>query len=156
MSEKNVFEDYKSSFEKQNKILKISMITIVALLTTCLFMINTNKTLFLRYNSEYLSKELPISDICYYSIKTIADKKLSTSFITKNIRDYFKENKRVAINATKIFNPIILSENKCKVIINDQDKLRAFVLNLEKNTSNPFLFKTIDVTEVAVDEKEVK
>ena len=97
-----------------------------------------------------------MKDVCFFSIKTIADKKLSTSFITTQIRDYFKANKRVIINASKIFDPIVLSENKCKVIIRENDKLRAFVLSLEKNSANPFYYKTIDINEVVVDEKEIK
>jgi hypothetical protein len=156
MNKQNVFDEFKASFEKQNLILKISMLLIVGLLTACLFMINANKTLFLKINSEYLTKEMPMKDICFFSIKTIVDKKLSTSFITGQIKEYFKENRRVAINASKIYDPIVLSENKCKVIINDHDKLKAFVLTLEKNASNPFLFKTVDINEVVIDEKEVK
>jgi hypothetical protein len=156
MNTQNVFEDFKASFEKQNLLLKFSMLIIVGLLTACLFMINANKTLFLKVNSEYLTKEMPMKDICFFSIKTIVDKKLSTSFITSHIKEYFKENRRVAINATKIYDPIILSANKCKVIINDHDKLKAFVLTMEKNDANPFLFKTIDINEVVIDEKEVK
>ena len=156
MNEQNVFEDFKSSFEKQNKFLKISMALVIAILSGCLFMINANKTLFLKLNSEYLTKEIPMKDVCFYSMKTISDKKLSTSFITSQIRDYFKENHRSLINATKIYDPIIINDNKCKVIISEHDKLRAFILSLEKNTSNPFLFKTIDITEVVADEKEAK
>ena len=156
MKTQNVFEDFKASFEKQNFILKVSVLVIVGLLTACLFMINANKTLFLKVNSEYLTKEMPMKDICFFSIRTIVDKKLSTSFITSQIKDYFKENRRVSINASKIYDPIILSENKCKVIINDHDKLKAFVLTMEKNMSNPFLYKTVDINEVVIDEKEVK
>lgn len=156
MDSKNVFEDFKASFEKQNKILKISMLIIVGLLTACLFLINANRTMFFKANSEYLSRDLPMKDVCFYSVKTIADKKLSTSFITSQIRDYFKENKRATINAIKIYEPIILSENKCKVVLTEHEKLRAFVLTLEKNNSNPFIFKTIDINEVVVNEKEVR
>jgi len=156
MKTQNVFEDFKASFEKQNFILKISILVIVGLLSACLFMINANKTMFLKLNSEYLTKEMPMKDICYFSIKTIVDKKLSTSFISSQIKDYFKENRKVAINASKIYDPIVLSENKCKVIINEQDKLKAFILTMEKNVSNPFLFKTVDINEVVISEKEVK
>lgn len=156
MKTQNVFEDFKASFEKQNFILKISILVIVGLLSACLFMINANKTMFLKLNSEYLTKEMPMKDICYFSIKTIVDKKLSTSFISSQIKDYFKENRKVAINASKIYDPIVLSENKCKVIVNDQDKLKAFILTMEKNVSNPFLFKTVDINEVVINEKEVK
>lgn len=156
MKTQNVFEDFKASFEKQNKILKISMLITVGLLIACLFLINANKTLFLKTNSEYLTKELPMKDVCYFSIKTIVEKKLSTSFISNPVKAYFKENKKASINATKIYEPIVIGDNKCKVIINDHDKLRAFILSLEKSNSNPFIFKTIDVNEVVVDEKEVK
>lgn len=156
MKTQNVFEDFKASFEKQNFILKFSILVIVGLLSACLFMINANKTMFLKLNSEYLTKEMPMKDICYFSIKTIVDKKLSTSFISSQIKDYFKENRKVAINASKIYDPIVLSENKCKVIVNDQDKLKAFILTMEKNVSNPFLFKTVDINEVVINEKEVK
>ena len=156
MKTQNVFEDFKASFEKQNFILKFSILVIVGLLSACLFMINANKTMFLKLNSEYLTKEMPMKDICYFSIKTIVDKKLSTSFISSQIKDYFKENRKVAINASKIYDPIVLSVNKCKVIINDQDKLKAFILTMEKNVSNPFLFKTVDINEVVINEKEVK
>lgn len=156
MKTQNVFEDFKATFEKQNFILKISILVIVGLLSACLFMINANKTMFLKLNSEYLTKEMPMKDICYFSIKTIVDKKLSTSFISSQIKDYFKENRKVAIDASKIYDPIVLSVNKCKVIINDQDKLKAFILTMEKNVSNPFLFKTVDINEVVINEKEVK
>jgi hypothetical protein len=156
MKTQTVFEDFKASFEKQNFILKISILVIVGLLSACLFMINANKTMFLKLNSEYLTKEMSMKDICYFSIITIVDKKLSTSFISSQIKDYFKENRKVAINASKIYDPIVLSENKCKVIINDQDKLKAFILTMEKNVSNPFLFKTVDINEVVINEKEVK
>ncbi len=156
MKTQNVFEDFKATFEKQNFILKISILVIVGLLSACLFMINANKTMFLKLNSEYLTKEMPMKDICYFSIKTIVDKKLSTSFISSQIKDYFKENRKVAINASKIYDPIVLSENKCKVFVNDQDKLKAFILTMEKNVSNPFLFKTVDINEVVINEKEVK
>lgn len=156
MKEQNVFENFEAAFQKQNRTLKISLVVIVLFLTTCLFGINTNRILFMRANADYLSRELPMKDVCWFSIKTIAERKLSTSFISKQVQQFFLDNKRYTINAEKIFDPFILSENKCKVVTSDKSKLRAFVLTMEKNTSNPYIYKTVDINEVVVDEKEIK
>lgn len=157
MSEKIVFEDFKSSFEKQNKILKISLLVSTGLLLVILFFTLMNRVYFLKSNAGMLSKTMPTEEVCFNGATSISKTgDLNSSFLNKNIIDYFKANPKDRFTIEKAFTPILLSENKCKVVVVDNGKLRAFVLTLDLNKSYPFGSKIADLNEVTVEESEVK
>ncbi len=151
---KSVFVSYKESFEFQNKLLKISFLVIFSVLIATLFLINANRTRFFYLESNYLKKELPIKDVCYLTITTIADKSLNKFIISQKLVDYFSGSKKHIISPDKIFEPVLLNNNKCKVMVLEKGKIRSFILNYKPTPGVGYEYIIYDINETVTDPKE--
>lgn len=159
MSEKIVFDDFKSSFEKQNKILKITLVSTTLLLATILTLTLMNRVYFLKANMGMFTPSMPLEEVCYQATLSIAKGgKLNPHLLTPVVLNYFKNNPKDRFDIKKLYSPTLIDQSKCKVIFidNKDQSLKGFVLKIETNNSHAFGAKIKDLDEVSATESEVK
>ena len=159
MSEKLIFEDFKTSFEKQNRVLKISILTITLLLISILLLTLMNRVYFLKANMGMFSTVMPLEEICYQASLAIAKGgTLNPHLLSDDVVAYFKKNPKDRFDIKKLYSPILIDNENCKIIFTDNtsNELRGFVLRLDSNKKHTFGAKVHNLDEVSADKTEAK
>lgn len=159
MSEKIVFEDFKTSFEKQNKILKLSLISTSLLLIAILTLTLMNRVYFLKANMGMFSPSMPLEEICFQATLAMSKGgKMNPHLLTDDVIKYFTNNPKDKLNIKKLYSPTVLDQSRCKVIFTDAESgsLRGFILKIDNNKSHAFGAKVHNLDEVSADKSEVK
>jgi hypothetical protein len=148
------FEEFKSSFEKENRKLKLALA-----ISLIIFSIGTITQLLARkyyvYKGGEIFKERPlIEEVCRQSFLTLAKGDPNPHVVSSEIIDLaIKESFSLIVE--DILQVTSLETGVCKLVVKSNEKLLAFRLSMKMDQDNPFYYKLIQLDEVASSEGKI-
>lgn len=149
-----IFDDFKSSFEKQNKILMICFIVCLFTLFVCVASMSMSRQFFVVKNKDIFSESLTVNELCYLAFDIINNGKPSDTILSKELIEGIKRaNFKLDVN--KIYPPITFEKkNHCIVVTRDDRGLRAFEAFYTKSGSHPLGILVTDINEIQIDQSQ--
>ena len=149
----NNFQDFESSFMKENRFLKIGLVVCVSLLLGLLVMTRMQRAYFIYQGGEIFKENLLLPDICKEGFLSIAKKNPHNFFVTDSIISVLKhepfETESFEISYLKA-----TDRNHCRLIAKTVSSSRAFLLELKEDSSFPFAFKISGIKETELPKGE--
>lgn len=131
------FDTIKEDTAKQNDILKLSMGTIIVCFAiVCLVVVTQNKFNLLRV-SKYYSTENLKETICGYGVEQLLAGKLEDDVYESRLIERVNDSglSPHITKKLKIFSPVMVKDELCKVVIQDDIGLRGFEFKIEEGGS---------------------
>lgn len=146
------FENYKASYLKENKKLKIALaITLIVSSLTTLSVLFQNK--YYLYKGKEIFEERPLAiEICKLSFESLAMGEPNSYVVTDQIIDLV-EKSPFSMQIDKILKLESLEEKSCKIILKSKGELVAFKINLEESVFYPFNYKLIQMDQLPIKEE---
>jgi hypothetical protein len=101
----------------------------------------------LRQNPDFSIGETP-TKVCYFGIFGIVTGKAESQYFATDLFDYLKDNPNILKLSTddQIIN-VIFRDDKCKVVVKNDEHLRGFTLPLEKSLAFPLYYRIATIQE---------
>jgi hypothetical protein len=140
------YEDFSSAFIKQNKFIKILFLIQGGIILAVFLLFLGRRELFFIKASDLIDEKPLIKDICYKAFKSVVDKNPHPYLVTQEIINALKNNEfDVTIN--KVLAVRAISDNKCRIVIDDGEKSRSFTVSFTENLNFPFIYMLNQIEE---------
>ena len=109
----------------------------------------------IKNNPDFSIGETP-TKVCYFGINSIISGKALSHYFSKELFDYLKDNPNILNldSDDKIIN-VIYRDEQCKVITKNNEKLRGFIVPLDKSMSFPLYYQITTIKEDDVSSIEI-
>jgi hypothetical protein len=146
------YDDFESSFTKENRKLKISLAITLGVCAAVVVMLVFQRNYFL-YKGGPIFEERPLAEeICRSGFESLAEGGPNPHLVNKNLIK-IAQSENFIIPIEKIYQVQSLEVGACKIILRSEGKLVAYKITLDGRVSNPFHYKLIQIDEIAPKEK---
>lgn len=143
------YQDFESSFMKENRFLKIGLVVCVSLLLGLLIMTRMQRAYFIYQGGEIFKENILLPDICKEGFSSIVKKKPHSFFVTDSIISVLKSDP-FEIESFEISYLKAVDKTHCRLIAKTISNSRAFLIELKEDNSYPFAFKISGIKETEV------
>ncbi len=143
------FDDFKTLFVKENRKLKVFMLLVLILNGTSFLFVLGQRKYFIHRSGEIFSERPLVESICKESFESIITGENDTNLITKGILTLLKDSAFV-IDKYKFLLIKSMDQDRCKIVLESDKKLRAFLITLRPHKNYPFYYKLNQVDETKI------
>jgi len=147
------YDKFEASFTKENKSLKVLLVTNVAvaiLLTVSLYF----QRRYFIYKGGPIMEERPLAEeICRQGLVGLAEGSPNPYLVSQGIIDLVNSDP-FDLKIDKIYQVQSLEKGACKIVLQSEGKLLAFKIILAGSNLNPFYYKLLQLDEIPAKEKE--
>jgi hypothetical protein len=140
------FEDFESGVLRENKKLKVVIGFGVIFCMVVLALVFLEKRFVIYQGGEIFKERLLAVDVCREGFMSMASGSPNKQFVSSGIMEILKKDP-FEIDSPEILKLNSLEENKCRLIIKANKKLRSFIVELVGDKANPFYYKLNELSE---------
>lgn len=148
------FDNFESVFIKQNRQLRVVLGISIILMVINLTFVLSDKKYFVLKNSKLVSDRPLFTWACEEAFLNITKKTpikdlTEDSILNELHRSEFK------VNSDEVLSVLEVKDNLCRIIVKGDGKVRSFLVNFNKSTSNPFYYKLSEINETEINNSEI-
>jgi len=146
------FDDFESSFTKENRKLKIALaITLIISMLTSVMIFFQQK--YFLYKGKDIFEERPLAvEVCRLGFISLAKGEPNSHVVTDEIINLVVKEP-FSIQIDKVLKLESLEKGFCKIILKSNDELLSFKIGLKESVFYPFHYKLIQLDEVKAQEE---
>lgn len=146
------FEDFQANLIKENKKLRLFIGFSTILFVLLLSVVLMDQRYFIYRGHPIFEERILSEKICMEGFRSIATGEPDENTVTGGVVEILKKDPfLIEINKVLVLKSI--DTNFCKVVVDSKGLLRAFRIGLDGKDSNPFFYKILTITELAVEEE---
>ena len=101
----------------------------------------------IKQNPDFTVGETP-TKICYYGINSIISGKAQSQYFANELFEYLKDNPTILnLSSDEKIIDVVYRDDKCRVVIKNEEQMRGFLLPLEKSMSYPLFYRITTIKE---------
>lgn len=148
----NNFDEFKSSFLKENQKLKIILALVVLVFSVGTASILLQRKYFL-YKGKDIFEERPLAEeVCRLGFLSLIEGEPNSHVVSKGIINLVKKEP-FQLHLEKILRLTSSELGTCKIVLKAENRLMAFKIVLDSNENYPFFYKLNELVELAVDKE---
>ncbi|MFA6236264.1 MAG: hypothetical protein WC635_02965 [Bacteriovorax sp.] len=139
-------ETFESSIQKELKLLRVIIVYAFLGFSFLMGLILYSKNNYFFDKGEVFKERPMASFVCNTAFMSIVNKAPSSKLITDEILSALKKNE-FSVVADDVLLLQVIEENKCRIIVEGDNKVRSFSIDLVFNKKNPFYYKLSEINE---------
>lgn len=147
------FKDFEAKFVKENRLLWIVLIASFVVSSITLAVVTWNERVFVFSGGEIFKERPLIEHICKRGFESIVEGHPHSYFVTTGIIDLLKKEGEFLVKIKEILILKSSDVGKCKIILKDNKRLRAFVVGVASSNNFPFFYKVNQIDELDPSER---
>ena len=147
-------EVFENVIQKELKLLRKVVLSIGTAFSLILVLVLWSKQNLFFQRGDVLKERPLASFVCSEAFMSIASKKPTDVLVTDEIMNALKKDEFKVV-ADEVLLTQIIEENKCRIIVKGDEKVRSFLINLETNKKNTFYYKLSEINETEIYPNEI-
>lgn len=139
-------ETFESSIQKELKLLRVIIVYAFLGFSFLMGLVLYSKNNYFFDKGEVFKERPMASFICNTAFMSIINKTPSSKLITNEILVALQKNE-FSVVADDILLLQVIEENRCRIIVKGDNKVRSFLIDLVSNKQNPFYYKLSEINE---------
>ena len=105
----------------------------------------------LKKNPDFSVGETP-EKVCFFGMNSIISGKAQSQYFSLELFDYLKDNPTILKLSSddQVIN-VIFRDDRCKVVIKNDEQMRGFIIPLEKSLEYPLYYRIATIKEDDID-----
>ena len=149
------FENFEAKFVKENRFLWIILIGSFVVSSMTLVVITWNERVFIFSGGEIFKERPLVEHICRRGFESIVSGSPHPYFVTDGIIKLLKKDGEFLVTIKEILKLKSTEVGKCKIILKDEKRVRAFTVGVVSNENYPFFYKLYRIDEFEPDKGEI-
>jgi hypothetical protein len=101
----------------------------------------------IKQNPDFTVGETP-TKICYYGLNSIISGKAQSQYFATELFEYLKDNPSILnLSSDDKIIDVVYRDDKCRVVVKNEEQMRGFLLPLEKSMSYPLFYRISTIKE---------
>lgn len=101
----------------------------------------------IKQNPDFTVGETP-TKICYYGLNSIISGKAQSQYFATELFEYLKDNPSILnLSSDDKIIDVVYRDEKCRVVVKNEEHMRGFLLPLEKSMSYPLFYRISTIKE---------
>jgi hypothetical protein len=147
-------EVFENVIQKELKLLRKVVLSIGTAFCLILVLVLYSKQNLFFQRGDVLKERPLASFVCSEAFMSIVGKKPTDVLVTDEILNALKKDEFKVV-AEEVLLTQIIEENKCRIIVKGDEKVRSFLIDLEANKKNTFYYKLSEINETEIYPNEV-
>lgn len=139
-------ETFESSIQKELKLLRVIIVYAFIGFSFLMGLVLYSKNNYFFDKGEVFKERPMASFVCSTAFMSIVNKAPAYKLITDEILSALKKNE-FGVVADDVLLLQVFEENKCRIIVKGDNKVRSFRIDLVSNKKNPFYYKLSEINE---------